>query len=285
MTAARTALATSLTCDNLAGWPTTTPVHFSTYRLNSSNAVVAGSQIDWKGIVAGNTIGSLTRKAGATDSGNAIGDVVEMNPTGSWAQDLIDGITTQHNQDGTHGTVTASGLITANGGLTVPTGKALTVSSGGTVSLPSGSLSAAALTTPYKFSVYRNAALTISSVANTPTNISPDTVVFDTGSNFSSGKFTAPVAGFYHFDASISVANVGSQDSYIMLYKNGTEHKRGTQKTPGIANTTESYQVSAIVQAAIGDTFEIYVTMVVGSRSINVGQNLSYFMGNLMSTL
>lgn len=98
----RIAGATSLSCDNLAGWPTNTDsaVHFSTYKINTSNQIIPGTQIDWKGIVTGTTIGSLVRKAGATDNGNSIGDVVEMNPTGSWGNDLMDGILYAHNQDG-----------------------------------------------------------------------------------------------------------------------------------------------------------------------------------------
>lgn len=110
VTATRTAAATTLQCDDLSGWPTATVVHFSTYQINTSNEVVAGTQIDWKGIVSGNNIGSLTRVAGATDAGNTIGDVVEMNPTASWADDLVDGILAEHEQDGTHGDVTATSV-------------------------------------------------------------------------------------------------------------------------------------------------------------------------------
>ena len=100
VTAGRTAGALSLSCDNLAGWPTVAAVHFSTYKIDTTGAVVVGSQIDWKGLVAGNTIGTMTRKAGATDAGNAIGDIVEMNPTGSWGHDLYTGIRAHANQDG-----------------------------------------------------------------------------------------------------------------------------------------------------------------------------------------
>lgn len=101
VTATRAAAGNSLSCDNLAGWPTASKVHFSTYQINTSNAVVAGTQIDWQGIVSGNTIGSLTRITGATDNGSAVGDVVEMNPTASWGHDLYSGLTTSHNNDGT----------------------------------------------------------------------------------------------------------------------------------------------------------------------------------------
>jgi filamentous hemagglutinin len=45
------------------------------------------------------------------------------------------------------GTTTSSGLITASAGLTVPTGQALTVAGTGTVSVPAGSITGAAITT------------------------------------------------------------------------------------------------------------------------------------------
>lgn len=135
VTGTRAALGATLTCDNLAGWPTGTAVHFSTYQINTSNAVVAGTQIDWKGIVSGNNIGSLTRQAGATDSGNSIGDVVEMNPTGSWWHDLWTGLTNQHSQlDGSHTAVTAISLV-ASAGVT-----GATVTSTGDLQLRSTSL-------------------------------------------------------------------------------------------------------------------------------------------------
>lgn len=102
----------TLVCDNLAGWPTDTVVHFSTYQVSTGGAVVAGTQIDWKGVVSGNTVTSLTRVAGATDSGNAINDYVEMNPTASWANDLATGLLVEHDQDGTHKSVTTDTLTT-----------------------------------------------------------------------------------------------------------------------------------------------------------------------------
>lgn len=94
VTSNRTAGTTTLACDNLAGWPTASKVHFATYRIDANNNVISGSQIDWSGIVSGNNITSLTRLAGATDAGSTIGDVVEAMPTGSWAQGIFDWGTT-----------------------------------------------------------------------------------------------------------------------------------------------------------------------------------------------
>lgn len=126
--ASRSAGVTTLACDNLAGWPTDTVVHFSTYRVGTDGSVTAGTQIDWKGIVSGNNIGSLTRLAGATDAGNSINDVVEMNPTASWANDFASGILVQHKQDGSHGAVTADSLTTT-GNVTI--GGTLTIGGSG----------------------------------------------------------------------------------------------------------------------------------------------------------
>ena len=86
---ARSAGEKTLRCDNLAGWPTDTPVHFSSYRLNADGSIDYESQSDWKGIVSQDSIINLEWQAGAADSGNLVDDQVEMNLTiGMWA-DLI----------------------------------------------------------------------------------------------------------------------------------------------------------------------------------------------------
>lgn len=90
-----------LTCDDLSGWSTDTPVHFSTYRLLPDGTIDTSTQSDWKGIVNGNTITQMIRLAGNSDSGHLVGDKVELNPTIGWLDDLITGILKSHNQDGT----------------------------------------------------------------------------------------------------------------------------------------------------------------------------------------
>lgn len=107
-TGTRSAAGVSLACDNLAGWPTASKVHFVTYQVDSSSNPVAGTQLDCSGIVSGNTIGSFTVIDG-TDLGNSVGDYVEMIPTAAWAQDLADALASTHNRSG--------GLKT---GLTIP---------------------------------------------------------------------------------------------------------------------------------------------------------------------
>lgn len=91
---------TTLSCDALTGWEQSTAVHFVTYKTDADGNKKPGSQCDWKGIVSGTTITNLTLKAG-TDVGNAIGDVVVCMPTAAWAEDMVAGILTHANQDGT----------------------------------------------------------------------------------------------------------------------------------------------------------------------------------------
>ena len=100
-TATRAVGGTTLTCDDLTGWPTASKVHFATYQIDSNSDVVAGTQADWEGEVSGSSIGSLVLRGG-TDNGNASGDVVEMLPTAAWAQDLADGINLEHSRAGAH---------------------------------------------------------------------------------------------------------------------------------------------------------------------------------------
>lgn len=131
---------------------------------------------------------------------------------------------------------------------------------------------------PYKFSVYRNSALTINTGAN---KVTMDTELYDTNNNFATGTYTAPVAGFYHFDAAIHISTVGGQDGYISLYVGGAEVKRGFE----IVGTsgTGGFTVSADLQLSANDTVEVYSQLAAASRSIVTGSIHSYFTGHLIS--
>lgn len=99
--AARLASGTTLSCDDLTGWATDTPVHFSTFQVGADGTIDTTTQTDWKGIVNGNNITDLTWVAGAADSGNTSGDRVELNPTIGWLNDLVNGLLVSHKQNGT----------------------------------------------------------------------------------------------------------------------------------------------------------------------------------------
>ncbi|RYH70500.1 MAG: hypothetical protein EON54_01315 [Alcaligenaceae bacterium] len=115
VTSTRTAGGTTLACDNLAGWSTDLKVNFSTYKIGTDGVSIVG-QIDWQGIVSGNSIGSLKRVAGATDDGNAINDWVELNPTAKWADEIARAILVAHNPNGSlkDGVVTTAKIADMN---------------------------------------------------------------------------------------------------------------------------------------------------------------------------
>lgn len=129
------------------------------------------------------------------------------------------------------------------------------------------------ISNPYKFSVYRNAA---QNATSSNTKVLYDTKVFDTNNNFATSTYTAPVAGFYHFEARIDFS---STLGVIFLYKNGVEHKRGSDlRYTGVTGCV----VSTLVQSAANDTWEIYV-LAGGTVAMGVGAALNYFSGFLVS--
>jgi hypothetical protein len=138
------------------------------------------------------------------------------------------------------------------------------------------------LTNPYKFSGYRNAALTATSSAET--KLVFDAEEYDINSNFdtSNGRYTVPAivptSSTYHFDARFSVAT-SSVVSFIILYKNGVAFKRGS-----LGKANAEYQgsvLSADVQVSPGDYFEIFY-YVGGALAFETGALHCYFQGRLV---
>jgi len=76
------------------------------------------------------------------------------------------------------------------------------------------------------FAAYANA--NISMANNTATKILFQTEEFDTNSNFASSTFTPTVAGYYQINAAISFGGWVSTYTFTIIYKNGSEYKRGS---------------------------------------------------------
>ena len=141
---------------------------------------------------------------------------------------------------------------------------------------------------PYKFSVYLTAA---ANATSTPTRVPFDTKEFDTGSNVdvttNKGRFTAPVAGFYQFNAgALFSVSADGQIFYISLYKNGVEFKRGAEVNTGQASGNIETTLNALVQANANDYFELFVVSAAGTTGLYVGSPsnaFNYFQGYLVS--
>ena len=85
---------------------------------------------------------------------------------------------------------------------------------------------------------------------------------FDTNSNYASSRFTPTVEGYYQINAEVRFDGAsGTGEMMIVLYKNGSAYKRGTnQSGTQIASNFWAMQVSSLVYAnGTSDYFEIYV--------------------------
>lgn len=164
------------------------------------------------------------------------------------------------------GTTTSTGLITANGGLTVPSGQVATIMT--------------ALYNPYKFKYYW-----LNGQASLGNNslIKFDTKIYDTSSNYSTTafEFIAPIAGFYTFKAQIQV-NTGAASGFIQV---GFNHN-GSPDTYGpmtSANLGGDVNIQAVddIQCAAGDTVQVYAYM--SSVWGVTGGTGTFFSGYLVS--
>ena len=99
---------------------------------------------------------------------------------------------------------------------------------------------------------------------STTTAITFEHEAFDIGSNYdtSTSRFTAPVAGIYHFSSiTRAVANSGTMDYFIMyLYKNGSLYSDMYQLQTSANNMLNSHLGGSVtVQLAATDYVEIRV--------------------------
>lgn len=136
------------------------------------------------------------------------------------------------------------------------------------------------LSNPYKFHAYRNAAQNAGNGAFAIINF--DTELYDTNNNFdvttNVGRYTAPVAGFYQFNARFSAA--AGANTIIALYKNGAVYQRGAHMT-GAGTNGPVY--SNLVQAAANDYFEIFSFAGGGALEVGGSGLSTYFSGHLVS--
>lgn len=169
-------------------------------------------------------------------------------------------------------------------GMAVSNGTAITsVTQFGSDSLghiyyPQGAGSVALSQNPYKFSVARTAAYL--TIAGTFTKLPFDTKTFDSGNNFdvlTNNRFTAPVSGYYYFNARLDVVNTRV---ILALYKNGSPIKRG----PDI--TVASSQVGACLATSLplvaGDYVELWY-FTAAANNISLAASQSFFDGELRS--
>lgn len=249
VTSPRAGGGTTLAVDN-CNWDQTTGKIFATYKVDTSNNVVAGTEIIWKGVVNSTTsIGSLSRIAGASDTGSAIGDIVELLPASAWANNLVSGLL-------------SAGLTQAGGmGAIAPT----SVTSTGAVSGTTGTFSGAVSDTGTALSTYR--AGVAFDFVESGCVITADNA--GTNKNYSVTSGVVWLSGKRLTVASVSAQTVGaSKDRYIDLHDNGD----GTA-----IHVTNEVSNNAASQALTAGNLRLGIvvagaTTIANAASINQGQ-------------
>ncbi len=133
------------------------------------------------------------------------------------------------------------------------------------------------------FSAYSTAL--VSSAVSTFTKITYDTEDFDTNSNFASSRFTATVAGYYQFNATITFSGivVAGATSLVTLYKNGSRFLDGNVAAQ-ISGTTTFNSVSGIVYLGVSDYVEVFGLQTAGTQNIGSASSTVKFTGCLLRT-
>lgn len=129
-------------------------------------------------------------------------------------------------------------------------------------------------------SVYASAQQTI---ATGNTKVLWDTVEFDTFGLWNAGanRFQSLWAGKYRLSGSVYLPSAAGQNMSVMIYKNGTLAKLGSQ-FPQVSDVPLTYSFDAIISAADGDYFETFMN--VPSTAVlagQVGSNQAYVYGQI----
>jgi hypothetical protein len=136
------------------------------------------------------------------------------------------------------------------------------------------------------FRAYRNAAQTLTDETNN--KIELDTESYDYGSDFdtSSYRFTAPVAGLYHFDASVNIGAVSDGARIVVfLRKNGVAVSRGIDIKNGATGNLGGV-VSDNLVLAVSDYIELYTYVDSDeNEAVTTGTDTVYLSGYLVGTV
>jgi len=148
-----------------------------------------------------------------------------------------------------------------------------------TVDIANGAVTQAKLATGVAgtgpaFSAYNIAVQNVT--VNVATKLSLDTEVFDTNSNFASGRFTPTVAGYYQITASCQF--LGTATPYMQIYKNGAAYTNNI----GVSTANGILPISCLIFCnGSTDYIEIFATSF-GGTQFNGGQPNTWATGAMV---
>lgn len=291
---------TTISLTSTTNLPTDTAIDLVIDRVDINGNLTPSLREYVLGVVSSSDLITVLRgQGGSTTQAHATGAVVECVVTSETHNDQVSGILNQHNQDGSHGAITASsaaisGAVSAN---------SVTINSGGTIdmsaatttkyqpasitspALANGAVTPAAWTNPYKFYAYLNSSQT-TGTGGSGTAINLNAVSFDTNNNFSitNHAYTAPVAGYYHFDGNVGLSSNGAWN-YVYINSAGSSSQSlngaSANDTSGTINSARS--VSGILKLAAGDVVKLYVVCNLTGAGVITGTGWTRMSGYLIS--
>lgn len=105
-----------------------------------------------------------------------------------------------------------------------------------------------------------------------------DTENFDTGGDFASSSFTAPVTGYYQVNAGVQLANLNTASDQVLLhiYVNGASYVRSNAYA--VAAGDDPYVALAdLVPATAGQTIELYIQNAsAGTETLSAGSVVTF---------
>lgn len=124
-------------------------------------------------------------------------------------------------------------------------------------------------------------------VANTWTKVVLDTETYDLGGNFDSTtnyRFTAPVAGFYHFDAMVQYSDQAASNTYeVALYVDGAAVAIAKYSTNAESDACAT-PISDTLRLAANSYVEVWAKVnTVSTSDIQVGTDYTFFSGHILS--
>lgn len=138
---------------------------------------------------------------------------------------------------------------------------------------------------PYKFRARQGSTQTLT--ASTWTKAQLNTEDFDTNGDFNNAsyRYTAPIDGYYAFQAQVWIASAGISTGFAeaALYKNGSALIYGHRQVgSGSSSTLPRLRMDCLLQLTAGDYIELYGYCSESSRNI-VGDPSTYLSGFLVS--
>jgi hypothetical protein len=153
----------------------------------------------------------------------------------------------------------------------------LALQSNGTTIMTVGSTGVSTQVGAPAFSAYESSGTSLS--ANTWTKIALATEEFDTNSNFSSGRFTPTIAGYYQINGSFT-ATTTNFALFCSIYKNGSAYKYGNLIFANSGVGAIAVVSSLVYLNGSTDYVEFYA-LTTSSATSSTGAAYVYFNGSM----